>query len=233
MSGVITVQPISEASRLQRKGRVGRTSSGTVYYMYEKNAREKIKPKYNITNDDFHLSFLKLLNKSTKETQYIEETFDDDDNIISSKSTNIERQIITNSFSPYNYEKFVNFKEIIKDNRIKEEYFYKKNLHNIYLKQYLNENEIDIKQYFTDIYNDDDDIPIELIKFETGYKDVQLFDLNGSLYIIHPYETKINRNINNEIIIFNGKKNNIINERIFDNMLKKHGNKNRIFKFKL
>ena len=79
------------------------------------------------------------------------------------------------------------------------------------MKQYLNENEIDIKQYFTDIYNDDDDIPIELIKFETGYKDVQLFHLNGSLYIIHPYETKINRNINNEIIIFNGK-NNIINE---------------------
>ena len=34
MSGVMSVQPISEASRLQRKGRVGRTSDGTVYYMY-------------------------------------------------------------------------------------------------------------------------------------------------------------------------------------------------------
>ena len=61
MSGVMSVQPISEASRLQRKGRVGRTSDGTVYYMYNKGAREKIKPKYKITNDDFHSSFLKLL----------------------------------------------------------------------------------------------------------------------------------------------------------------------------
>ena len=61
MSGVMSVQPISEASRLQRKGRVGRTSDGTVYYMYDKGAREKIKPKYKITNDDFHSSFLKLL----------------------------------------------------------------------------------------------------------------------------------------------------------------------------
>ena len=41
MSGVKSVQPISEVSRLQRKGR-GRTSDGTVYYMYDKGAREKL-----------------------------------------------------------------------------------------------------------------------------------------------------------------------------------------------
>ena len=46
--------------------------------MYDKGAREKIKPKYKITNDDFHSSFLKLLNKSTPETQYIKKIRDDD-----------------------------------------------------------------------------------------------------------------------------------------------------------
>ena len=48
---------------------------------------------------------------------------------------------------------------------------YEKNIHNIYRKQYLNENNIDIIQYFDDFYNDDDSIPDEFIKYETGYND--------------------------------------------------------------
>jgi hypothetical protein len=46
---ILSVQPISDASRTQRRGRVGRKSSGVVYYLYEKGAREKIKPKYKMT----------------------------------------------------------------------------------------------------------------------------------------------------------------------------------------
>ena len=42
-------EKISEASRIQRRGRVGRTQSGTVYYMYEKNSRKDISIKYQIT----------------------------------------------------------------------------------------------------------------------------------------------------------------------------------------
>ena len=104
MSGVMSVQPISEASRLQRKGRVGRTNDGTVYYMYGKGSRGKIKPKYKITNDDFHTSFLKLLNKSTSETQYVDD--DDDGNVIDTIVTNREREIVSNMLSPYNYMEF-------------------------------------------------------------------------------------------------------------------------------
>jgi hypothetical protein len=46
---ILSVQPISDASRTQRRGRVGRKSSGVVYYLYEKGGREKIKPKYKMT----------------------------------------------------------------------------------------------------------------------------------------------------------------------------------------
>ena len=47
-------------------------------------------------------------------------------------------------------------------------------------KQYLNEDNIDIIQYFDNYYNDEDDIPYEFIKGETGYDDEQLFDIEGN-----------------------------------------------------
>ena len=220
MSGVMSVQPISEASRLQRKGRVGRTSDGAVYYMYAKDARAKNKPKYKITNDDFHTSFLKLLNKSTSETQYVEEITDDDGNVIDTKPTNKEREIISNFLSPYNFENFINFNNVIKSSSFKRTYMYEKNIYNIYKKQYLNENIVDIKQYFDSSYKDEDDIPFEYIKYETGYIDYQLFDTEGKFYIIHPYENTINRNINNDIISYNNKKSSEINLSIYTKMLK-------------
>ena len=49
--GVTTnkITEITEASRKQRRGRVGRTQAGTVYYMYEKDARKNVKKIYPIT----------------------------------------------------------------------------------------------------------------------------------------------------------------------------------------
>ncbi len=50
-SSVLEKQKISESSRIQRKGRVGRVAPGTVYYTYEKNTREKKRPyKISISN---------------------------------------------------------------------------------------------------------------------------------------------------------------------------------------
>jgi len=48
----LEVEEISESSRLQRKGRVGRTSTGTVYYIYEKDKRKYNRPKLGITQDN-------------------------------------------------------------------------------------------------------------------------------------------------------------------------------------
>jgi hypothetical protein len=57
----LKVDKISEASRLQRKGRVGRVGDGIVYYMYKKNARKYIKPKYKITQEDMAMIILGLV----------------------------------------------------------------------------------------------------------------------------------------------------------------------------
>ena len=51
---------ISEVSRMQRRGRVGRVSSGTIYYMYKKDSRKEIKSELkfcisNISNELYEL----------------------------------------------------------------------------------------------------------------------------------------------------------------------------------
>jgi len=46
---VLTVQPISESSRLQRKGRVGRIGPGNVHYLYSEGDRALIRSKLGIT----------------------------------------------------------------------------------------------------------------------------------------------------------------------------------------
>lgn len=48
----LSVQEISESSRIQRKGRVGRRSAGKAYFLYEKGAREDNPPKLKITQTD-------------------------------------------------------------------------------------------------------------------------------------------------------------------------------------
>lgn len=46
---ILDLEYISESSRLQRKGRVGRTAPGTVYYMYPYGTMETNKSAYNIS----------------------------------------------------------------------------------------------------------------------------------------------------------------------------------------
>jgi len=56
--GKIKEEYINEASRLQRKGRVGRTASGKVYYLYSKGKLASNKKQYNISIQDIHISIM-------------------------------------------------------------------------------------------------------------------------------------------------------------------------------
>jgi nucleoside-triphosphatase THEP1 len=60
------VADISEQSRIQRKGRVGRVSEGNVYYLYEKDSKKNIKNRYNITKEDFTLKLIQFLDTKVK-----------------------------------------------------------------------------------------------------------------------------------------------------------------------
>ena len=63
-----TIDKISEVSRIQRRGRVGRISDGIVYYMYKYKSREIIKPLYKICYSNIDNIILKILadNNCTK-----------------------------------------------------------------------------------------------------------------------------------------------------------------------
>jgi HrpA-like RNA helicase len=63
----LEVTPISDTSRVQRRGRVGRKSNGVVYYMYTENSKKQAKKKYPICDIDFTLSIYKLLGKYNME----------------------------------------------------------------------------------------------------------------------------------------------------------------------
>jgi hypothetical protein len=64
-ASVLTTNYITEASRIQRKGRVGRVAPGTVYYTYPKGHLESVVKQFNISVQDIHQSiYLELLRES-------------------------------------------------------------------------------------------------------------------------------------------------------------------------
>lgn len=64
--------PISETSRVQRRGRVGRTSDGIVYYLYDKGSHGDIPTLYDISISDASGSIYDLMRDSSEEKQLLE-----------------------------------------------------------------------------------------------------------------------------------------------------------------
>jgi len=185
----LQIRKISESSRIQRKGRVGRTSNGYVYYMYNKGARENILPNYKITQENISDTLINLLNYKLLDDIYIDDKY------------NYNKLIISNKYNPNKYYKdFPDFKNdnyyIITSKLID---YYKKNIYNN-INNYKN-----IEKYFFEDINED-----WIYIFNNGQLLSNLLDNKGVFYLIHPFETKINRNILNEIIYYNNKNINII-----------------------
>jgi len=63
----LVLKPISESSRIQRKGRVGRTASGTVYYLYKESQMKNNKILYEMAISDLSLTIMKYLKQDSHE----------------------------------------------------------------------------------------------------------------------------------------------------------------------
>ena len=199
---VLNVEKISEASRIQRKGRVGRVSNGVVYYIYGKDKRADIMPKYLITQQDFHTNFLKLIAKKDNNNEAIHsKTFWDFNmipyflNLIDLGKGDENKQNLLIKF----------FGNMIINGEINEEYF----------------NDYPYYDFFNSNNSEEEFIKNAsfILKQESGFFEENMFDLNGDFYIIHPFETSINRNIVNRIISFKNKKETRIKRKIFQPML--------------
>jgi hypothetical protein len=185
---VISIEPIPEASRLQRRGRVGRMASGDVYYTYKKKSRAHIKPRYGIVTSDVTFDLYNMLN------DFLDIS---------------ENKIFDYEYHPCNYiyynkrnEKTLLFKEfILKETntivrKIYEEQFYI---------NVINEN----KEYQS-IINEKIN-PYHSIKqilysgYKNGYNLYNILDHDGIFYLIHPSEENFKRNAVTGKIIYDNK----------------------------
>lgn len=66
-----SISPISEMSRIQRRGRVGRVAGGTVYYMYKRGARSEIKSNFGISISDISNDIFSMMRTNYDENLFI------------------------------------------------------------------------------------------------------------------------------------------------------------------
>ncbi len=189
-SSNLNIEFISESSRIQRKGRVGRVSEGVIYHIYGKDKRLNVKPKYGITITDFHNLFIRLSNIDIAKVGF---------------------PLWEHELHPYLLYKFKDYNKLIKDKGIVDTNVFNFGINNIITKQYLilgeplnkyyynvSSDKLDVYNYFNELNKEK--LPNYLIRLEDGYSVNQLIDSKGELYLIHPFENSINRNIMGNII---------------------------------
>ena len=181
---------ISESSRIQRKGRVGRVANGAVYYTYPKDSRRDIKPLYDICKKNFSTELLTWL----EEKSFFYEgysgnyfVFKKDDKIIENTSMlniilGIDTEII--SFTEKQPDEDINNTF---NNSLRE--LYKKFI----IKHYVTIIFYSKKIYLTDkLYNKldiDKDDYLNIVPFMfNGLRVLNILDSNLGFYLIHPFE---------------------------------------------
>lgn len=183
-STIVNIDKISDASRKQRKGRVGRVSNGNVYYTYTENSRIGNKPNYGICSSDISDDIYKLLVKTDNDEILININLFDD----FVKEYNLYDKNIYNNFiiTKKKYSSFIHqyiILDIDYDNhelnnvtRISYNYHGNK----IFLKDRR------IKENINDNFNIPD-------RYMSGYDISTLLDNSGLFYFIHPDEQSIER----------------------------------------
>ena len=185
----LEVQKISESSRTQRKGRVGRVGDGTVYYMYKKNARKDVKPKYKITQEDLTPTILGLL------------AFKNLEDIQQNDLSNYSKLIVSFDVNPNIYDGLVfsQTRQITRNNNsINNNYTFTSRLYDVYRENYFINRVLPDDIYFN--IPDNNIMSNCFYIFNNGQIFLNLLDRNGFFYLIHPFEENIKRNILNNII---------------------------------
>ena len=182
---------ISESSRIQRRGRVGRVSNGIVYYIYKKGSRENTPVNYNITQNIDKLVY-KLIN-------YIKEGI-----ILSKDGNEVNEELILADNNP---------ESIIK--------IYLENIINQFTSEVgkIYTNNFDGNPYLrNNMINAMDNV--FSYKYKTGYHYQNILDDTGEFYIIHPLENRYNRDPLTGRFINPPEKTNKIFKQYFSNLFK-------------
>jgi hypothetical protein len=215
----VNIVPITEPSRLQRKGRIGRRGNGTIYYTYPKDARKDIKPLYPICKANFTDSFLSFMEEEYNKDNIYDINFYPYNKEKLKQYNNDDTSIIINTLVGTLIELDINDESDIKQKKLNN------TIRDLYLKlivsQFLTVEKISDELLFTNKLNNinliDVDIYSSIVPFaKTGISTNILTDTNLAFYLIHPFENKIKDYRQKETRIAIHKDKEIINEKIID-----------------
>ena len=193
-SSVLEVDKISESSRLQRKGRVGRIDTGDVIYMYSQDSRKNIKPKYQITQENISMKILDLAGSYNN----LASSYKIDDinvaqpllPVVKIKYNSKDKALYFSPNISIFYIKEVN------DSINKNTELFTSKLFDIYKTNYIdciNKDKLNNYVFINEIFD-------FIVVTNNGQLITNLFDTKGEFYLIHPLELNIKRNIYNNII---------------------------------
>lgn len=169
-NSMIVETPISESSRLQRRGRVGRRKEGTVYYLYKMGDMENNKTQYKIVLENISQELFNNLRKSPNDKLIIPENLDP--NFFSNITNGYKLELMDSKIDDIIYLQYFTEEGFYDYYGVDNHYDY--NNQERYDGQYKSEN-------------------------TTGYSLKTLTDDEGRFYIIHPDELNLKRNINGKI----------------------------------
>ena len=199
----VKVAPITEASRLQRRGRVGRVASGDVWHMYVKGARAEIKPLYNICVSNIGMDLFKMLRKSNNEDFLIDVNYNIYEVIkkfqVDENDENVDHDLLCIMKNIDIYDNL--YKKItITSNHIKETW---ECVQKMMYEQYLFH--LTDKQKYNVVYLGDEKLRIDIgaevesllnkphHRYLSGYDVSSIIDFYGTFHLIHPAENLCRR----------------------------------------
>lgn len=212
------ILPISQSSSTQRRGRVGRVSSGEVFYMYSKEKIINNKTAYKIADSDIKDTIISLMKVEPNDSFIITYSNDINNIVILKRMQNVHLMTTLTNYYPLidssEYESKNLLYRLLTNpvayiNIIKQQYMYVPNIDDITQyytyygkrndKEYVKNEDIDywFEEYLLE--NHDDYHYQERINFRsrafTGYAEDVLEDNDLDFYIIHPDENVIRRNL--------------------------------------
>lgn len=170
-SNILKKMDISQSSLMQRRGRVGRKSSGTVFHLYEEGKMLNNKTSYQISIHNIALDMYRKIRNSSIEPMFVLSTKDPNNPFTNVTHGDVSKKsaLFTNDIAMF----------------LATHYFAERE----YYSYYGNDEHYDYKNYA---------LPVPY--YQTGYSIETLVDNFGTLYLIHPDELVLERNIGGEII---------------------------------
>ena len=196
---ILKANSITEASRLQRKGRVGRTAPGVVYYTYSEGQLVPNKKQYNISVQDSHLSIYLALLRDQSDlpifTPFATMVMTGDLDRIARSDDALQSLYRGGTLDGYRVMKAL--EKSYTDSNVYDKKFIE-SIVDLIMEMYVPDDNYYgyIGDEFARVNGAHSSYPYPV--YFSGFDPTQLTDTQGKFYIVHPDELSFDRNINGD-----------------------------------